>query len=1008
MRGYLKGNCGLTCLAWAAMVAPLFIPQTAAAQATSESDAGTQDTPQEDPVGADRSDPQDKSDIIVQGFRKASADAIEAKRREIEITDGISADDMGRIPDLNLGEALQRVPGIQLNREAEGREATVNLRGLPGEYARTTLNGVAFAEPILLGSTPLGAFATDIFSGVRVEKSPMAHAQTGGLSGNIDLQIAPALSRKDGFRLKAAYDYNELGARTEPNFTAGFNKHITDRFAIFGVAAYKREDFRRDSIIFNSYGVLSTSTTPDLVARYADYYAPAGTCSTTYKDVVGCVAVAGGTGAKGQKGIQYVNSNRQYTRINKGKQISFSTGAEWQATDRLKLGVIGLYTNRDQDGTYQNLQIMGFTGTGTRITPTGPVISGANGSNFIEDFDFANTQAISDSRAFPQKQSAWGINGTIDYKTDHWHLTTVITDSKAENWSQENFAWFVKGAGAGNGISGSYSTGGGDFSQYSLVVNPVPLSSGTPRNSWTWAGSTDPQSWYDSPAGTVGRNRFNFGGTQGYATSKVKAIQQDIERKFDAGFLTSVQVGFRAERNQFNSVGSRTNAAGIQGQNISNDFLMTNPDVDDFFGGQGGNYSTNWLVLNLPYVFDQLRPVTPYNGNALARTGWNITFSDNNYALYNFTSQTDLLEGYGEARFKLSLFSIPLRGIAGLRYESANVDVDALNRIKQSPGLGSPSDYAEQSFHNSYDHLLPSAIIVADITDKFLMRFTGYKTYVRPHPRQFTPITLVGAPTLSGSDTVVSVQLGNPDLQPYSGTSFDVSLEWYNRKNGLISLAAFTKRFTGVIQQVKGAAALCPADATLYGLGHLSVQGDQCVSDVQSPLVPGTPLVVNFNGYVNSPTPYRVTGVEFNIQQNLDFLPGVLRFLGGGFNYAYTTISGTNPDGSPAKLPGISKHNINAIGYFETKKYALRLAYNWRSNYDLAMTSTFSGDARQVAPRGQLDLAASLKMIKGVSLNFNAFNLTNSIRKEYQGTEEMARRADYDGRTYRFSINAVF
>ena len=946
----------------------------------------------------------DAADIVVTGFRKSSDDAINAKRDEIEITDGISSDDLGRIPDLNIGEALQRVPGIQLNREAEGREATINFRGLPGEYARTTLNGVAFAEPILLGSTPLGAFASDIFSGVRVEKSPMAHAQTGGLSGNIDLRIAPALSRKEGGRIKLAYDENRLGRLGEPNLTAGYNAHITDNFAVFGVIAYKREKFRRDSILLNSYGVLTTGTTPDLVARYADYYAPAGTCATTYAAVVGCVAVAGGTGAKGQTGVQYVSSNRQYTRINKGKQISASAGAEWQATDALKLGVTGLYTNRDQDGTYQNLQILGFTGSGVRINPTSEVQQGPTGTYFVENFNFTNPQAISDSRAFPQLQRAWGINGNIDYKTDRLRLSSVLTLSQAKNHSSENFAWFVKAAGAGNGVSGSFASGGGDYQDYALTVLPVPLSTGTPRNSWTWAGPTDSQSWYDSPAGTVGRNRFNFGGTQGYATSKVKAAQQDAEYFFDQGPISSVQVGARLERNEFVSAGYRTNAAGIQGQNIGNDFLIPAPGRYDFFGGKGGDYSTNWLAVDLPYAFDRLRPVTPVDGRPLSPSGWNITYSDNNYALYNFTSRTDLIEGYAEGKFKTTLFSIPIRGIVGLRYEHAKATTDALNRIRPSTGLGSPADYEQQRFKTSYDHLLPSAILVADFTPNLLARITGYKTYVRPHPRQFTPITLVGQPSASNT---VPVTLGNPDLKPYTGTSFDLSIEWYNRKGGLIAANIFTKRFKGLIQQVRGAQNLCPEDATIYGLGHLSVVGDQCISDLP-PDATGQPLVVNISGFVNSGTPYRVNGVELNIQPNLDFLPGLLRYLGGGINYAYTEIQGTNADGTDATLPGISKHNINAVGYFETKKFGLRLAYNWRSKYDLNSTGTFSGAARQVEPRGQLDLSASYKLLPGVSLSVNAFNLTNSIRKEYQGSENMARRADYDGRTYRFSLNAAF
>lgn len=180
-------------------------------------------------------------EIVVTGFRQSYANAIAAKRNQVAITDGISSDGLGRFPDLNVGEALQRVPGVQINREAEGRNATINLRGLPGEYARLTLNGVAFAEPILNDAAPLGAFNSDIFSGIVVDKSPLANAQSGGLSGNVDLQIAPALGRKDGGFAKLAYEHNELGSRGSPAATLGYNHHVNDDFAVFGVLAYKRE-----------------------------------------------------------------------------------------------------------------------------------------------------------------------------------------------------------------------------------------------------------------------------------------------------------------------------------------------------------------------------------------------------------------------------------------------------------------------------------------------------------------------------------------------------------------------------------------------------------------------------------------------------------------------------------------------------------------------------------------------------------------------------------------------
>ncbi|WP_448661852.1 TonB-dependent receptor [Sphingomonas sp. CJ20] len=946
-------------------------------------------------------------EIVVTGFRQSYADEVRSKRAAIEVSDGISSDDLGRIPDLNIGEALQRVPGIQLNREAEGREATINLRGLPGEYARTTLNGVAFAEPILQSSTPLGAFASDIFSAVRVQKSPMADAQSGGLSGIIDLQIAPALSRKDGVRVKLALDYNELGEQDEPGATLGINRHLAENFAVFGIVAVKHERFRRDSILFNSYGVLSAATTPDFAARYADYYAPAGSCATTNASVVGCVAAAGGTGAKGLTGVQYVSQNRQYVRRNEGDQVSGAAGAEWQVGERAKIGVTGLYTDRRQGETVQNLQLLNFSGTGAVIDPTGAVQEGANGAHFVERFNFSNIGVINDSRLFPQVQRAWGINPVLTYEGGRLRATTTGTVSRASNSAVEIFAEFITGqqAGRSNGVTGSFDSGGGDYSRYLLTLAPNPVSSGTPRVGWTWAGPADQQSWYDSPGGTPGRNRFNLAGTQSYATSRVIAIQQDLAVSLDTGPLSAIQVGARFERNGYRSQGYRTNAAGVQGGNIDSGFLRLNPDNGDFFQGTLPGFNRNWQVLDMARVVAALTPVTPYNGAALAPVGFNINYTDNGYALYNFTNDTDVLSGYAEAKYRAALLSVPVRGVVGLRYEHARNEVHALNRIRPaSSGLGLASDYAFQRFDNDYGQWLPSAIAVFDVTDRLVVRLAGYRTYVRPHPRQFTPVTLVGAPSTTN---VIPVTLGNPDLRPYSATSFDGTIEWYNRANGLIALSLFSKRLTGVVQQVRGARLLCPADGGTLGLGPLRIEGDQCFTSAPADSN-GNLQTLSLTGFVNSDTPYTVRGIEFNVQQNLDFLPGALRNLGGGFNYAYTTIRGTNSDGTAATLPGISKHNLNVVGYYESALVGLRLSYNYRSRYDLSATGTFSGAARQVMSRGQLDASASLNFAPGLSLSLNAFNLTNAVRKEYQGVEAQARRIDYDGRTYRLAINARY
>lgn len=951
----------------------------------------------------------DSTVVVITGFRQSYANAVRAKRSDIEITDSISSDNLGRFPDLNIGEALQRVPGIQLNREAEGRDATIALRGLPGEYSRITLNGVAFAQPILSGSTPLGAFLSDIFSSVRVEKSPMAAAQSGGLSGNVDFQLAPALSRKDGGVVKLNYDYNELGHLAEPSYALSYAHHFTHDFAVFGVVAYKRENFRRDELLINSYQALSRAVTPnfDALGLY-DYYSPFNADGKTCPTGLACDK--NGTSKLGTTGVQFVSNPRQYIRMNKGTQLSFSGGADWQVNDDLKLGVTGLYTDREQKGTYQDLLILSLSNTlsatnQNQITPTGPIISGPNNSHWINSYTYANAPIQTDTRDFPQTEKAWGINGTVDYKRDQWRLATVLTLSQADQESRENYMESIILGKVGTGASGSYNSGGGDYGTYAWTATAPNPSAYFNNTTYTWGGATDSQSWYNNGTPANSTNRLNFTGTQGYATSKLKAVQEDVERFFSSGFFTSVQAGIRIEDNDFISRGYRTMAYGIQGQNISSKFVVSNPLVGSFGGGNFGAYATNWQALDLGYAYSVLLPATPPAGTSLSPTGMSINYADNNYALYNFTNTTDLKEAYVEGKYRSSLFGIPVRGVMGLRYETADNIVHALERDKKATGgTGLPSDYTEKVYEQKYHHLLPSAIAVFDISHDMVVRVTGYDTYVRPHPRQFTPVTVVGAPN---STDQVGITLGNPDLKPYSGKSYDVSWEWYNRPNGLISLDAFTKRVTGIVQQVSGAKALCPSDASAWGYGTLTVSGTTCLSSVNAP--DGKPYQINVTGYINSPVPYTINGVEFNVQQNLDFLPGIWKNLGGGFNYAYTEVVGTNTDGTKAVLPNVAKHNANVIGYYETKTFGIRLIYNYRTRYLLNNTGSFNGAAQQlVKPRGQLDFASTYNITDWASIAFDVFNANDALRYSYEGVESKPRETDYDGRTYRLSLQAKF
>lgn len=503
--------------------------------------------------------------VVVTGFRQAYANAIATKRETLEISDGISSDGLGRFPDLNVGEAIQRIPGIQINREADSRNATISLRGLPGSFARTTLNGGAFADPILNGSTPLGAFNSDIFSAINVIKSPSASNLAGGLSGNIDLRINPALGRKDGGFAKLSYEYNELGNLGSPLASLGYNKHLTDDFAVFGVVAWKDEKFRRDTITVNSWA-------NRLGAIQVGNQAAAGS-NPVYDALI----------AANPGGVYYPSQTRQLVKFNRGTTLSASGGFEWRMNDQWKFGANAFITKRKLDEATNNLLYIDAgagQGTNTGLVATSAVakisdigtpyiVQTPNGPRaYINKFKAENINTFDSVRSEPAENQTWAINPSVEFKNDDWKATANLTVSRAKAVANQIELDVVQnpyrnlGSAGLNGIIANVSLGGSDLANYAAnLVTPhathlptggfvIPATNTAP----TQAGAPMP-----GQAATVAADRFGVTGTNGNADNVLDSFQVDFERTLD-GFVSALQFGGRAEHNKFTSAGSRNTA----------------------------------------------------------------------------------------------------------------------------------------------------------------------------------------------------------------------------------------------------------------------------------------------------------------------------------------------------------------------------------------------------------------------------------------------------------------
>jgi TonB-dependent receptor len=1007
------------------------------AQSPSEPQTGTAATPPAE---------EQPEEIVVTGFRQSYIDALNTKRSSPQITDSISSDGLGRFPDLNVGEAVQRIPGIQINREADARNATISLRGLPGTFARTTLNGDGFANPVLNGSTPLGAFNSDIFTSITVIKSPTAADLAGGLSGNLDLRISPALSRKDGGFAKLSYEQNSLADLGSPQGSLGYNKHVSDDFALFGVLTWKDEKFRRDSITVNSWG-------NRLGAIQVGNQAAAGS-NPVYDALI----------AQNPGGVYYPSQTRQLVRNNRGDLWTGAAGFEWQATDSLKVGTNGFYTRRNLDKSLNHLLYIDAgpgNGTNTGLNATSAVahitsigtpylVDTPTGQRaYINEFSAENINTFDSLRSEPGSQETWAIMPRVDFENETWRASFAGTVSRARVVSNQIELDIVQnpyrnlGPAGLNGITASVFTGGRDLAGYTASlttprVEHVPVG-GYPlapaANAATQAGAQMP----GAPAGTAG-DRFGATGTNGQSHNDLDAGQFDVERLFDdASFLSGIQVGARYERQKYTSSGSRNTALGANTGAITPDLAVQNPYAAEFFDGNAPGFTTNWRNLDIARTLAMITPVNrdlrsltnpnglpaqfmggPETGVFLTPYGLVNNYWDANYYNNNFSNQNDIVAGYVMAKADFELGGIRIRGNGGVRYEHTDNTIDTLDCTNCVAALSTrpaPVNHSmvTRSYEQTYDHWLPSAMLSADLTETLVMRLAYYKTYVRPQPRDSAPTSSIQEPQalVPPVDPIYTITIGATGLKPYTADSYDISLEWYNREGGLFALAAYEKDVDDYIGPITDQGVLCPANGLIngvdYGLGTLSIVGTNCFSSNTFIGAAGTP--VNARVQVSGQTyqsPIKVRGLEFSVQQNFDFLPGFLSHLGGAANYSRTTIKGEDAAGNAITLPSVSKHNLNLIGYYETQRFGVRVVYNRRGKYDLAAGNSFVGDARQVMERSQVDASASFNITDNLSFSIDAFNLNDAMRAEFENDPLLPRRLDYDGRTYQATLRASF
>lgn len=944
-------------------------------------------------------------------FSRNLTSALNEKRSAPYVVDGISADDIGTLPALDLGEALQAVAGVQLNREGERRESSVNLRSLPSGFILNTANGQTLSNPTrserAFGApNPLGAFDPAIFNGVEVIKTQNAAMQEGGVAGIVNKRLPKALTRKDGaLAISVAGRNEELVDTIDTEFVVSGSKHlIANKLAIAATLATSEQNFRRDTIKINRYDNIPTNA--NFIGANGENFAQWKAASGVPDDAV----------------LKMPGELRQSTETNSGRRTSFTGSAEYKASDALKFGMVMLYTERDMNNNGQQEIDLRPRNGGTKITPTsspfntGKVDNAGRPIYSVSDISFSNVSYGYTSRVFDLYEQTQAAIFDTEWVGDKWEFDGTVTTSKSKNRINEILyaPRFEPMRGtANNGISGRLHTGQGNIKDFLVEFND--FNNLDLNQNWRLLDTV-------SAAGitsVVDNNRIQALITGSYEEIKRDANALDLNAKhfIELGAFKNIQFGYRFSRETQYSDRLRSSPTGL----VLNGNLTNNSRIDpayvsqsSFFGGKAPGFAgagEGWYALDvrnlnalLTSTIGNVNP-NPVTGEVAVRVPFsNLVARGGQQSaglVYDVTLDTSAL--YLMSDFEFEIHGIGVEGNVGARYVSSSQDAAAPFYPFGAVDINNPPI---NTTSNKYSYLLPSTNIALDVRDDFKIRLAYNESISRPNIRAASPSTRIDA-IRPGE---VNIVLPGADVDPFSAKSYDISFEWYNREGSAITLALFRKDISNFFAPVG------TCDQSLlasYGLnvGNISTADGNCITDGNDAfdainpdyILPGD--MVNVRQVQNTDINIKVQGYELSIQQNLNFLPYPWNGLGGIFNYSSTSQN------SPleARIPGISDETFNVIGYYEQGPFGIRLAYNYRSEYELESVGTFNGEGnKNVKAAGRLDMSAYYRFNKNLQLSLKAYNLTNTLYEEYQDTTFQPRAVHYDGRTYVLQLGYKF
>jgi len=949
---------------------------------------------------------KDEVEIIeVQGIRGSLMRSMNVKRDMSGVVDAISAEEMGKFPDTNLAESLQRITGVTVSR-TNGEGSKITVRGFGPDFNLVTLNGRQMPGTGNSRSYDFENLSSDGVSALEVYKTARAENPTGGLGATVNIVTTKPLAspgEKLSLSAKAIHDSsNEAGENVTPEFSALYsNTFADDSFGVAFSFNHQRRDFQQQSAGIQGWQAnvdLPTNLDESMVVdprplddegnRIGDHFFP--------------------------RDMNYSISDFQRERTNGHVVVQYAP------TDELIISLdytgTKAVTGRNSIG-WGMWNDYGGNINGYQLDENGTVVYADIGGN---DGSFSSTR-----ETIEVDEQSLGVN--IDWQVnDTLFLTLDYHDSSSET---------DNGVDKGLGSRGTLVLGSDqlDTKIYDYRTGEIPHAEIHWRNGSNELMPSEIDSHFSQFVHSPGE-------------ASVEQLQLDGIWENDAFDIGLVDIKFGVARTE-QEIGGSNAWSGLIGGFLFNpawpeifpDGMFTRHNTNDFldaFDGGGSALNPHYFYT---FDFDDVvaRSEAFLTNDVLGGDDYFATDAYHDMGTFGQGSvQEDTTSFYLDSSWEFDIADFPVQVNLGVRYEQTDVTSSILQSVPVDVWWKGGSEWHTQylagdnflEMTGEHDVFLPMLDVRVDITDDLVGRVSWGKTISR------APLTsLIGARTLSGSPKIGSRNgsEGNSNLQPFESTNFDFSLEYYYAEGSYASVGYFNKDVENFIGSqiesttIEGFNDIYQGPRWQQAIADIEGRGEQATNDAIFAQIQANGSTLNEQGYLvptssdplmlwditrpfNAPDTKNVYGIEVALQH-------LIGETGFGFAVNATLVEGdiefdVNSLSQQTPLPGLSD-SANFQAFYEKHGLSVKVTYAWRDEYliGVGQDQGSSDNPPQFAKEfGQWDMSVNYDLTERFTVFFEGINLNNETEQGFGRYEEQFLFAREYGPRYAVGVRYSF